>query len=529
MQDNIIEIKVSRVISAEKWKIIRLLTKVQEFSSFIPTVKEASVVARNRNKITTKWHIQVDSVPIKWVEEDILDLEKSIIYFKAIEGDLDEFSGSWSFKECPEGNEVIVNVRLKIDIPGINAFAEPYISKMVTRNFEAILDAIENRLVSSRYLSYKKEGGAKKIAGFAIIGHLYNFYHLERGLKLLNPNFKMPSREFLSQLFHITPSFKLYDILDFKSKTGESVNGCFIIATFIPDMVENDVWAVFSKVVKACKIAEKHGIGIVTLGGFTSIVAERTGREIAAEVNVPVTTGNTFTAAMAIDGVMKAAGLLNLDLAKTKLTIVGGTGDIGSGCARAMVDKVKQLTITGRTKANLARLKGELSKRRKAKVIATTDNDAAVKDADVIITTASAVASIIKIDTFKPGAVICDVGYPKNISYAHTHRQDILIFSGGLAKPPSPFSVPFDTALPSPETIYGCFSESIILALEKRYENFSFGRGNITPEKIEEIRQMGRKHGFEVADFYWGDKLVDSAVIEKVKQIIHENKTDRSR
>jgi len=524
---DLIEIRVSRVISAEKWKIIRLLTKVGEFPSFVPTVKEAVVIQKNRNKITTKWHIQVDSVPIKWIEEDTLDLEKGSIHFKAIEGDLSEFEGTWTFKDHPEGNEVIVNVRLRVDIPAIKAFAEPYISKMLTRNFEAILDALEYRLVSSRYLSYKK-GQTEKIAGFGIIGHLYNFYHLEKSLKLLNPNFKMPSREFLGQLFHITPSFKLFDILNFKSKTGQTVNGCFIIATFIPDMIENDIWAVFSKVVKACKIAEKHGIGIVTLGGFTSIVAERTGREIASEVNVPVTTGNTFTSAMAIDGVSKAAEILNLDLAKAKLTIVGGTGDIGSACSRVLVDKVRQLAITGRTKANLVRLRGELSKRRKAKVFATTDNAAAVKDADIVIATASAVSSILKIDQFKPGAIICDVGYPKNISYTHTNRQDVFIFSGGLAKPPTPLVIPFDIGLPSPDTIYGCFSESIILALEKRYENFSFGRGNITPEKIEEIRQLGKKHGFEVADFYWGDKLIDATVIEKVKQKIHENKTDRT-
>ncbi|KPK99083.1 MAG: hypothetical protein AMJ95_00480, partial [Omnitrophica WOR_2 bacterium SM23_72] len=77
MQDSdLIEIKVSRVLHAEKWKIIRLLTRVTEFPSFVPTVKEASIVRKNHNKITTRWHIQVDSVPIRWVEEDTLDLKQ---------------------------------------------------------------------------------------------------------------------------------------------------------------------------------------------------------------------------------------------------------------------------------------------------------------------------------------------------------------------------------------------------------------------------------------------------------------------
>jgi fatty aldehyde-generating acyl-ACP reductase len=523
----LIEIKVSRVLPAEKWKIIRLLTRVPEFPSFVTTVKEASIVRRHRNVITTQWHIQVDSVPIRWVEEDTLDLKQNSIRFKAIEGDLTDFEGTWTLKDHPEGNELIAQVRLRVDIPAIKNFAEPYISKMVARNFEAILEAMERRLISSRYLGYRR-GDIEKIAGFGIIGHLYNFYHLEKSLKQLNPNFKMPSREFMGQLFHITPSFKLFDVLNFKSKTGQTVNGCFIVATFIPDMIKNDIWGVFSKVVKACRVAEKYGIGIVTLGGFSSIVAERTGHEIVSEVNVPVTTGNSFTAAMTIDGVFKAALMLNLDLSKARLTIVGGTGDIGSACSRVLVDHVRELIITGRTKANLARLRAELSKHKRAKVFATTDNEAAVKDADIVIATASVVSSILKIDDFKPGSIICDVGYPKNISYTHTHRKDILIFSGGLAKSPTPLSVPFDSGLPSPNTLYGCFSESIILALEKRFENFSFGRGNITPEKIEEIRQMGRTHGFVAADFYWGDRLIDAPIIENITQKIYENKTHRA-
>ena len=292
------------------------------------------------------------------------------------------------------------------------------------------------------------------------------------------------------------------------------------MATFIPDMIEKDIWSIFSKVVRACRIAEKYGVGIVTLGGFTSIVGERIGQEINSEVDVAVTTGNTFASVLAIDGVMKAANLLNLDVACAKVAIVGGTGDIGSACARDLTEKARQVTITGRTKVNLRRLRAELGKRRKAAIIATTDNEAAVRDADIVITAASSTASILNIDWFKPGAIICDVGYPKNISYAPTTRQDILIFSGGLTKSPSPVSFPIDTGLPSLDTLYGCFSEAIILALEKRFENFSFGRGNITLEKMEEMRNLGKKHGFEVSDFYWGHKLVDEATTGRIREAV---------
>jgi predicted amino acid dehydrogenase/ribosome-associated toxin RatA of RatAB toxin-antitoxin module len=516
---NLIEINVCRLIPAQRLRVIRLVTKVWEFPSYMINVKEATVIEKRHNIIKTKWKIQVDNVPISWLEEETLVLNQNKIYFKAIEGDLQDFKGEWIFDEHAEGTRVTVNVSLRIDIPVIKSFAEAYVRKLVTRNFEAILEALEYRLISMRYSSYRK-GELDRIAGFGIIGHPYNFKHLEKCFKMLNPNFAMPSIEFISQLFHVSPSFKLYDIEGFKSKTGEEINGCLIIATFIPDMLEGDVWTVFSKVVKACKIAEKHGMGVVSLGGFTSIVAERIGHEISKEVDIAVTSGNTFTAAMTIDGVVKAAELLNLDTASSRVAIIGGTGDIGSACARVLVDKISRLTITGRTKANLNRLSAELKRKRRAQVVATTNNKDAVKDADIVIAVASSTSAILEVDWFKPGAIICDVGYPKNISYAPTKREDILVFSGGLAKPPSPLSIPIDLGLPSPETVFGCFAEGIILALEKRFENYSFGRGNITPEKIEEMRNLGKKHGFEVCDFYWGDRLIEEPIIKKVKESI---------
>jgi fatty aldehyde-generating acyl-ACP reductase len=521
---DLIEIQITKVIPAEKWRIIRLLTKVQDFPNYIPCVKETAVTHRKHGVMRTKWKVQVEKITITWLEEDILSLKDNAIYFTALEGDLAEFKGKWEFKDHPQGTEVTVKVFLNVGIPGFKEFADSHMRKLVTRIFEAILEAVERRLISSRYASMKN-GNKNKIAGFGIIGHLYNYQHLEKSIKMLHPEFKLPSMEFLSQLYHITPSFKLCDIKDFKSKTGQTVDGCMVIATFIPDMIEKDVWAVYSKVLKACRIAEKHGVGIVTLGGFTSIVSERIDHQISRDVEVPVTTGNCFTAAMAIDGVLKAAKLLGLDMASANLAIIGGTGDIGSGCARVLVNHVKQLCVTGKTKSNLDKIGFELSQKRKAKIITTTDNQKAASEADIVIAAASASSAILNVDWFKPGAIICDVGYPKNISYAPVNRDDILIFSGGLAKPPTPVKFPIDVGLPSTETLYGCFSESIILALEKRFENFSFGKGNITPEKIDEIRSLGSKHGFEVSDFYWGNRLVDETAVSKLREIVKANKT----
>ena len=526
MPENICQIKVSRVINAEKWRILRMLTRVEDFPKYMPNVKEAVVLKRYGNKFKTRWRIQLDDIPISWVEEDVFEFPKMSISFKAIEGDLAEFNGKWVLSDHPDGALVEAVVNISVGIPAIQGFAEPYMRDIINKNFETILESIEKRLISLRYASLKK-GNKEKVAGFAVLGHFYNFNHLVRCLNTLNPNFKIHSREFIAKLFTMTPSFKMYDMKDFRSKTGATTRGFFIVTTFIPDMVEMNVAAVYAKVVKACKLAEKYGAGIVTLGGFTSVVGERYGQKITKEVDIPITTGNTLTASLAVDGVLKAARLMDIDLKNAKAAVIGGTGDIGSACGRALASKVKHLVITGRTKSNLRKGWFQLKFRYGAKhVEAITDNLKAVKDADIVIACAAVSSSILNINAFKPGAVICDLAYPKNISYTATDRNDILIFSGGLAKIPTPIDTGIDTGSPSKDVTYGCFSEVIVLALEKRYENYSEGRGNITLDKMDEIRHLALKHGFEVAPFYWGNRLIDEKEIAQIKNNARSLKED---
>ena len=325
--EGLLQIKLSKVVNASRWRVMRLLTRVWEFPSYVPTIKHVDVIKKTRNVIKTKWRVlTADGLPINWVEEDTLALRQNLIHFKAVEGDLREFHGTWQFQDHPQGTEVTVQIYVSVGIPAIEEFAEGYIRQLVTKTFEAILEAMEERLISQRYASFKK-GDINKVAGFGLIGHFYNLGHLGKGLKMLKPDIHVPSPEFLSKLFDVTPSFKMYEMKEYKSRSGQAVtNGCIILCTFVPDMIANNKQGVYGKVVRACKLAEKSGVGIVTLGGFTSIVAERYGGKIREEVDIPVTTGNTYTAALAIEGVKKAAALLGRDLKDLKATVVGGQG-----------------------------------------------------------------------------------------------------------------------------------------------------------------------------------------------------------
>lgn len=510
-------VSTSRVLPAKRWQVLRLLTRVEDFPRYLPSILECKVLSRERNRVVSSWLVEMEKIPISWKEEETLDIRHGMIRFRALDGDLERFEGCWKFEEHPSGGtELFLEATIKVGIPVFEVVAGGILAKKVRSYFDSLLKAFEEELSRRRYHGTEKHP-PKHGNGFGVIGHPYNLNHLIKFFQSVKPDMKVPSEEFLVKIFDLAPSFVSHDIKEFRASSGKTARGAFIACNIIPDLLEQDMLKGVQKVVEACKVAEKLGLGIVALGGFTSIAGERYGEEFLKKVHIPVTTGNTLTAALAVEQVKKAAGLMEMDLSKASATILGGAGDIGSACARGLAGKVREITITSRTGKSFGWIKREIAKAGKAKVRTSLDNRAAVKNADIVIAAASVSRSILDIADFKPGAIICDIGYPKNISYRECDRRDILIFSGGICLLPQEFSAGFDIGLSSPRVLYGCFSEAIVLALEKRYENFSWGKGNITLSKMAEILGMARKHGFEIAPFFWGNRLVTDEEVRAIK------------
>ena len=68
-----------------------------------------------------------------------------------------------------------------------------------------------------------------------------------------------------------------------------------------------------------------------------------------------------------------------------------------------------------------------------------------------------------------------------------------------------------------PKTAYACMAETMILALEGRYESFSLGR-ELTVQQIEEITCLADKHGFKLAGFRSFERKVTREQTQQIKQ-----------
>ncbi len=507
LKSEIIQLRLERFIPASPTRVLRMLTQVEDFPRFLPNVRKVEVLEKMEHRAVTHWFVEVEGLPIQWKQRDTFNLSDFTVRFKLIEGDLEQFEGIWRLAKMGEGSQVTLEVSARLGIPIVEKVVSDVLQEKLTKNFQLILEGMENRFIVERYGGGTKEV-TKKPSGFVVMGHPYNFNHLVRIFKFFKPDLRCVTQEFLLKLFELTPSYHSYDIENFRSATGKSIHGYFVMCPIIPDMIDVSVDRVFEKVVEGCRIGERLGAGVVALGGFTSIVGERFQEKLRQAIRIPLTTGNAFTAAMALEGVRKACSLMEIDIKKAQVTVIGGTGDIGSACARVLAREARHIIVTGRTKESMNQMKKRLQKEGRARIDIATDNNEAVKKADIVVAAASSAQSLVDIRNLKPGSVVCDVAYPKNISYLTAQRHDVFAFSGGLCEVPTPFDLGFDIGLPSTKILYGCFSEAIILGLEDRYENFSRGKGHITPEQIEAIKAMGEKHGFRLAPFYCGDRPV---------------------
>ena len=288
--------------------------------------------------------------------------------------------------------------------------------------------------------------------------------------------------------------------------------GCPLTAKQMMELPEEFV---IDRIVETGKVAEELGAKILGLGAFTSIVGDA-GITIAERLNIAVTSGNSYTVATALEGTREAARLMGKDLRDAEVAIIGASGSIGSACTRILSREVRHINLVARRIGPLEDLAQELNRHGQATFSVSSDVKRSLHKADVVIAVTSAVDFIIDPADLKSGAVVCDVARPRNVSRnVSALRNDVLVIEGGVIHVPGKVDFRFNFGFP-PHTCFACMAETMILALEGRYENFTLGR-KLNPSQIDTISVLARKHGFTLAGFRNFEHAVTPEMIEKIK------------
>jgi len=298
--------------------------------------------------------------------------------------------------------------------------------------------------------------------------------------------------------------------------TSKQITGWFLACPFTPKrMLELPEKVVYQKIIQVGRMAEKLGAKMLGLGAFTSVVGDA-GITIARELDVPVTTGDSYTVSLAVEAVQKAAGEMEINLSSSTAAVVGATGAIGKVCAELLADSVGELYLIGRRLDALEALRDRLQNSARARMHISTSTEV-LRHAQLILTVTSSIHDVIRPEDLQPGTVICDVARPRDVSaMVAAVRDDILVIDGGMVDVPGPVDFHFNFGFP-PGKSYACMAETMALTLEGRFEDYTLGK-DISRNRVDEITAIAMKHGFRLSGFRSFEKGVTPAQIEAVRQ-----------
>lgn len=322
----------------------------------------------------------------------------------------------------------------------------------------------------------------------------------------------------IDQVAPLFPPVYLSEVEGIQSEsTGKQIKGWLIACPLTPKhFCELPVERVYRKIIETGWLAERLGAKILGLGAFTSVVGDG-GKTVAEALQIPVTTGDAYTIAVAFDSVREAARLLGISIPDATGAVVGATGAIGKVCARLLAAEVSELLLIGRHENRLQQIKEQLEQEAGSAQIRISTAMDDLREASITITVTSDAGAVIQPEHLRPGSVICDVARPRDVAKQVAEaRKDVLVIDGGMVNVPGHVNFNFNFGFP-PGKAYACMAETMALALDGKFQDYTLGK-EIPISQVKEIHEIAHRHGFRQNGFRSFEKPVTEEQIELVRR-----------
>ena len=370
--------------------------------------------------------------------------------------------------------------------------------------------------------------GFKRVNRFAFVIHPLSqeYFKKVKPIELLSYVSPPVFMNSLEKAMAYAPPFVYSRITGIKSVTGVEAEGWLISVGGTPkEIMAHSPEFTYRRLLAAADMAKRLGAQIMGLGAFTKVVGDA-GLTVAKRAPLPITTGNSYSASGALwaahDAMLRMGLLVNPkkgQKAQFKAMVVGATGAIGSVCARLLATTAEEVYLVSPETAKLLALKESILKETPdARLFLSAHADKDIAGMDMIVTaTSGAGKKVLDIMKVKPGCVITDVARPLDLPASEVaKRPDVLVIESGEILLPGEVQMK-NIGLPK-NVAYACLAETIVLALEGRFENFTVGRG-IEWEKVREIYRMGLKHGMRLAAISGVNGVFSDSDIERVRDL----------
>ena len=370
----------------------------------------------------------------------------------------------------------------------------------------------------------------RRVNRFAYLGHPQS----QEELKKLKPlgilaDIAPKTMGYVERLMAFAPPFVYSRVTGIKSPAGVEAEGWLIALGETPEQMQSHSPEFTTKrILQAAEKAKALGAQVMGIAMLPKTM-EGTSVDIGKYAVLPVTTGNSYTASTALWASAEAVrqmGLVRLKndkILKAKTMVIGATGAVGSICARLLATAFEEVYLVSRNMAKLLTIQETIQMENPDVIVnVSTRADTNIEKMDVIVVASSSMEKPFDIMRVKPGCVITDITLPMTFSREEAaKRQDVLIITGGEIMLPGDNIEMRDIGLP-PNVVYAGLAETILLALEGRFEDFTTGT-NTEWKKVKEIYKLGLRHGMQLSNISGVNGILTKDDIARVKDFALKN------
>lgn len=138
-------VEVSELISGDRSRVYGLISDMESYPRFMPSLNKLEVVEKGEGWTVTSWDTSISGMNFRWLERDEFDPDNCRISYRQVSGDLKRFEGEWRVEDADGQCKVTLLVDFDFGVPMLSSLLNPVATLKLRQNGEAMLRAIKSR------------------------------------------------------------------------------------------------------------------------------------------------------------------------------------------------------------------------------------------------------------------------------------------------------------------------------------------------------------------------------------------------
>lgn len=137
----------ARVPAAQADTVFDRICDFARYPEYTDAVLGVTVTAAVDGVVESEWSVAFRNGILCWSERDHIDRQARTIVFEQLDGDFDQFTGTWSASPVGPDVRVLFTASFDLGIPSLAAIIDPIAERTLRENIQSILRGLLGEVI----------------------------------------------------------------------------------------------------------------------------------------------------------------------------------------------------------------------------------------------------------------------------------------------------------------------------------------------------------------------------------------------